>query len=152
MVSSIQEFVPEMLLVNESQYELYFELGVAGMGRHLYLDRLVTERLARAKLNVPPVRIVKDQKEQYLSEFDVLRRGRTDVYCEDRRDRKVVFVRDSFLNTPSCFLNHGVAHTVYLNNSKEGRDPSQVILDEQPDLLVIALQEVLMRRYLLRSN
>ena len=71
------------------------------------------------------------------------------MFCQDRGDSTVVFVRDSYLRLPSILLNHGFAHSIYLNFSAEGRNPREIIKADRPDLLVFALYEGALRNGLL---
>ena len=104
-------------------------------------------------INLPPVRVVPDGREELVSLRSILREeDRVDVYCPDAGERTVVFIGDSFMNHLSLFMNHSFGHTVYLNCTGQGAEPATVVQSMRPDLLVIALEESLMEQYLYENK
>ena len=151
LVSTIQQWIPEARLVQPEAYTLTVEKDNISSARRHYLESVCSEDITRITgIDLPPVRIIKDGEESNEAVAYFLRRHFAEVFCEGLGDRTVVFVRDSFLREQSPLLNHSFGHTVYLNNSNEGQDPAKVIEKWKPDLLVFAMQELLMRDYLER--
>lgn len=151
MMPIIKIWIPESRTVAENEYVLVRKEKSKNYSRSFYLDCLLSEPLSNIKeIHLPPARIVRQGKEEWHTVKRLPKIGRSDAFCPDRGTRKVVFIRDSFFSLTSQLLNHGFAHTVYLNHEAEGSDPVKVAAAEHPDLLVIALQEDLMGDYLAR--
>jgi len=155
MIPAIKEFIPRVRMVTEKNYSLKMDDHDARYARRFYLGRVFDEPLLDRMegVNLPPVRVVREgRRDEECVLYMVYRGGRTDVFCRDQDSSTVVFIRDSFLDIPSSLLSYGVAHSIYLNNSKEGRHPGKVMKADHPDLLVIALEEDLMAKYLTRMK
>jgi hypothetical protein len=147
MMAVIKTWIPEARVVAESE-QMVTRRNATTYSRAFYLDGLLSEPLDNIKeIHLPPVRIVRQGKEEWCTVNRLSKEGRSEVFCSDRGTRTVVFIRDSFFTTTSQLLNHSFAHTVYLNHAEE-EDPAKVVIAEHPDLLVIALQEDLMGDYL----
>lgn len=150
MMAIIKTWIPDARTVAENE-QLVTRKNEKSFSRSFYLDCLFSEPLDNIKkINLPPVRIIRQGKEEWCTVNRLSKEGRSEVFCSDRGTRTVVFIRDSFFTLTSQLLNHSFAHTVYLNHAKEGSDPVKVVVAEHPDLLVIALQEDLMGDYLAR--
>jgi hypothetical protein len=152
MMPIIKTWIPEARTVAENE-QLVTRKNEKTFSRSFYLDCLLSEPLDNIKeIRLPPVRIIRQGKEEWCTVKRLAKEGRSEVFCSARGTRTVVFIRDSFFTLTSQLLNHSFAHTVYLNHAKEGSDPVKVVVAEHPDLLVIALQENLMGDYLARST
>lgn len=153
MMLLIKQFIPEARQLTAEDYSVEMDDYDTRFSRHWYLDAFFGEPMMDIdRINLPPLRIVKDGKESQGTLCPVYRGGRTDVFCSNVGTKTVVFLRDSFLTLPSQLLNHSFAHTVYLNNTVEGRDPREVIETISPDLLVFALHENQLIQYLARMG
>lgn len=142
IIFALLEFLPETRFVLETQYTLFQEKSSTQDSRHLYLDFLLREDLIRMQhIDLPSVRVLSAGGEKQTVFYRATRKDQSEVFCPNVKTGTVVFIRDSFLDTPSVLLNHSFNHTVYLNYSKEGRCPADVIQLYQPDVLVFALQE-----------
>jgi hypothetical protein len=149
MMSFFGGVLPESRTVHADRIQLVADESDSRFSRFFYLDRFCGEPLTDIQsISLPAVKVVKNGISNETSLHVVYRGGRTDVFCPDAGRSKVVFIRDSFLSLPSQLFNHSFGHTVYLNNSKEGLCPPGVIEADQPDLLVIALEEGSMFQYL----
>ena len=153
MISEIKKFIPETRLVAKKNYTLKRYEHVKGYSKRLYLDSVLSEPLGLiTQIDLPPVRVVTADGEQTTTIFWASRFGAKEVFCPELGSQTVLFIRDSFLTLPSQMLNHSFAHTVYLDHSEKGRNPFEVIENDHPDLLVIALQENSLGRYLSRID
>ena len=153
MMFLIKQFIPEARQLSAEDYSVEMDDYDTRFSKYRYLSSFVGEPMMDIdRINLPPLKIVKNGKERQGALYPVYRGGRTDVFCSDVGTETVVFIRDSFLTLPSQLLNHSFAHTVYLNNTVEGRDPREVIDTIRPDLLVFALQENQLIQYLNRKG
>jgi len=151
MISVIRELLPVARMVTEEELSLTHNEYDTRYTDRLYLGGFLSEPITDITgINLPPLRIIKRGKEEHHAVHIVYRRGRTDVFCQDREDSTVVFIRDSFLRLPSQLLNHGFAHSIYFNHSEEGRNLREIIEVDRPDLLVFALHEAAMQNCLRR--
>lgn len=149
MIPAIKEYIPEARLLSEDQYSMVCDEFSTAFSGTYYLNSIASEALFKIKeIHLPPLRIIKGGEEDSSVICKITRSQKAEVFCEGLGDQTVVFVRDSFLTMLSPLLNHSFAHTVYLTNSKAGKDPQQVLETYKPDLLVFALHEGEMGNYL----
>lgn len=151
MILFIRHIIPAARWVTEAEYELKTVGKDTLSTRQFYLDGFLSEpRTDIVQIDLPPLQIITDGVEESLAAKIIKRRTRTEVFCADREGKTVVWIRDSFLDIPSQLLNHGFAHSVYLNKSTGGRCPQAVLSRYHPDLLIFALQESSMEQYVVK--
>jgi len=149
----LNPYCPEARTVSEARVEVSEKKDVTQFTRRRYLDFMLSETgRGIEKIDLPPVRVVSSKGEKSTGVYWVARAGVTEVFCPELGEQTVLFIRDSFLSTPSQLLNHSLPHSVYMNFSKEGRDPRAAIERYQPDLLVFALQESRVKRALMNLD
>lgn len=153
MMTFLQPDCPGSRIVTNDSFSIIRNKSMRGHIRHLYLDYFLNEPIFKIdRINLPPVKILEKGRESYASIREVYRNELVETFCLDAGSRTVLFIRDSFLNTPSPLLNHSFGHVVYCNFSNEGRDVNEVIERYQPDLLVVALQESYFENFLLQMK
>ncbi len=150
IMAILSSYCSEARAVPSSAYQVTEEMKSTWFPRKRYLDFMLSEQERRLfRINLPPVRVISGGKEQTATLNFASRHEVKEVFCPRLGSQTVLFIRDSFFTAPSALLNHSLPHSVYMNYSKQGRDPRAAIERYQPDLLVVALQESRVKRALL---
>lgn len=150
MMNVLRVYCPDARTIPQDRYSLVWNEHMVTYTKRRYLDWLLSEPIAEiGSIDLPPVRILSSGVEKYATWYSSGRRDVAEIFCPLLGTQTVLFVRDSFLASPSPLLNHSLPHIVYLNFSKEGRWPREAIARYHPDLLVVALQESVLKKALL---